>query len=95
MSHLKEWPGDAIMIVCSTLEEANTYRMARVRPCECRDCGKAIVHDDETRIIADRLESELAASLRPGRELRPVKFFCIACAMTYDRQSIHILRDFR
>lgn len=83
---LKPWPADALMIVCSPASEANVANMESVHPCECRDCGAALVYDGWTM---KRMKRQFV------NDPRQIKFFCIPCAVTYDRHSITHFEDHR
>ena len=83
---LKPWPGDAIMLVCSTPEEANVAGMDSVNPGICRDC--------RTKVVYDSYSMERCLGF-PGRGNRPVMFFCAKCAVQYDARTITHFADHR
>lgn len=72
----KDWPTDAVMIVAANAGEELRENMEAALPQTCRDCG--------TRLMADTHTIRKAQSL-PSCHGRPVKFFCIQCAMQYGR----------
>lgn len=83
----KPWPGDAMMVVsCPAKDFQFTTEPMRVVSRKCRDCDAEIV------VNVDTIE---AAEQHPARHDRPVKFFCIDCCITYDRNSIDMFVDDR
>ena len=80
------WPSDAVMIVASNRGEEHREFMESVVECECRDCGAPLAADSKRIRYADEMD------VRHGR---PIRFFCIACCVKYDRQSITELHDHR
>lgn len=71
----KPWPADAVMIVCSIAGTENGVNMESVNLGICRDCKKQVAYDGHTMSTAEGYG-------------RPVQFFCVECAVTYDRGSI-------
>lgn len=82
----KPWPSDALMIVCETPERANRANMRTVEPAQCRDC--------KCDLSVDGASIELAME-NPHRGDRRIEYFCIACAIGYDINSIDYLTDNR
>lgn len=83
---LKPWPNDAVMVVAATPDAARRDQMESVHPCNCRDCGKALVADGYTLRIA--ASPELAWG-------RPTKFFCVECCQKYDFSQVTHSEDHR
>jgi DNA-directed RNA polymerase subunit RPC12/RpoP len=79
----KPWPNDAVMIVAPSPEEAVIDPQEETAVDSCRDCGARVLY---------RLRSVKATAPFPGR---PVRFFCIPCAVTYDRGTVTHLVDLR
>ena len=78
------WPRDAAMIVAPYTDTAVVGNMESVNPAVCRDCGRDVVYDGLTMRL-----------IQPFRHGRPVLFFCIECAVKYDRSTITHFEDHR
>jgi hypothetical protein len=83
---MKSWPADAVMIVSANRGEEVRENMEAVAQAVCRDCGQELAAD--TRTIRTAMES-------PLRNGRPVLFFCVPCAVTYDFGTISHFADHR
>ena len=81
----KPWPADAIMIVASLAGKEIREKMQGVYPAKCRECG-AELHADTWTV--SRAENS------PLRYGRPIKFFCIECAVQHDNQGL-VIEDHR
>jgi hypothetical protein len=82
----RTWPGDAVLVVCATPEEARHADDEVVHMGICRDCRCLVAYGQRT----------LARALAmPERKGRPVEFFCVACAVQYDFRSIDLVEDHR
>lgn len=71
---MKEWPRDAVIVVCSSKGKERRERMTQPVERTCRDCGKALVADLLTLAAAEKL---------PSRHNRPIDFLCIDCALKH------------
>lgn len=80
------WPADAVMIVAANAGEERRENMEGVVACSCRRCGQALNADTKTVRFADQM---------PERRGRPVKFFCVPCAVLHNRSQIQKLVDHR
>lgn len=82
----RTWPGDAVIIVCATPDEAEHADGEAVHMGICRDCRCLIAYRQRTlrRVLA-----------MPERHGRPVEFFCIACAVQHDFGSLDVVQDHR
>lgn len=80
------WPRDAIMIVASRAGTENRAAMEGVVTVECRLCGVSCRADTRTIRTANNL---------PERAGRPVKFFCVECAVKHKRSEVGLLIDQR
>ncbi len=86
MSGAKLWPTDALMIVAANAGEENRGAMDIVVSGNCRGCGRKIAVDSRSiRVMWNHT----------ARNGRPVKYFCIKCAVQHDVNSIDELRDNR
>jgi len=81
---LKQWPGDAVMIVAEWFGKENRTNMESVVEKECRDCGAKLGVDSFTIRVAEIL---------PSRRGRPIKFFCPTCCMKHDPNSMTEVHD--
>jgi len=75
---MKDWPRDAVMIVASIAGEERGDQMELAASRSCRDCGAKLMADTHTIRRAENL---------PSRRGRPILFFCVACAVQYERPS--------
>lgn len=80
------WPADAVMIVAANAGEERRENMEGVVACSCRRCGQTLHADTKSIRVADQM---------PERRGRPVKFFCVSCAVQHDRGQIQKLVDHR
>lgn len=84
--NLKDWPTDAIQIVCSPFGEHNEANMESVLQRECADCSAVIAVDSYTL---------RAASFLPSRHGRPIRFICESCFPSYDFDQVTEIHDHR
>lgn len=80
----KPWPADAVMIIAAVAGQERRENMQTVVEVACRDCHRDLAACSYTIAQAEAM---------PERRGRPVKFFCPACAVGYDVQSITHMRD--
>jgi hypothetical protein len=85
LQKLLPWPGDSIMMVCSSPQNANRAAMESVNQGWCRVCTAEIVYDGRSM----RRALEIAA--KTGG--RPVQFFCEECAKHHDLFQCNRLID--
>lgn len=82
---LLPWPTDAIMVIAQRADGFDlTKQKSTPISCSCRHCGHALY-------VGAKAISEIAS--HPGRGLRPVKFFCILCAVLHDASQVEVLID--
>jgi len=87
----KTWPGDAVMLICgyrgdSGPNGARPEQMESPVAVVCRDCYKPLYSDSHS--------IQRAAEL-PSRHNRPIDFFCVLCATSYDSRQLNELHDDR
>jgi hypothetical protein len=86
---LKPWPRDAVMIVAAFPDEARRDQMESCHAGTCRDCGREILYDGFSYHRAQQF-TRLKANV-----VRPIKFFCVECAVKYDMQHFDHFEDHR
>jgi hypothetical protein len=82
----KPWPSDAVMIVSADARTEKLQFMESTVPRNCRVCDKKLM------ACTFSIRRGEAIGRRTGR---PVKFFCVACAVQHDIDSLDILEDHR
>jgi hypothetical protein len=82
----KQWPGDAVIIVAPPTGTEVVDPDEPTALHTCRDCGASVTVRN----------SSIRVSEQAGHTCgRPIKFFCISCAVTYDVNSMDRLIDLR